>query len=105
MTETPRDLSHGISEMADLINWLVGQWHDFGYEEPPAPDCKPIPPLGERSAKAIKGGHEAIEAIDALTRQLYALRAQLVGELRKNSDILRDRLDEKYGPLPKREGQ
>jgi hypothetical protein len=81
------DLSRGISELADLINFQVGAWHDFGYETPPAPDCKPIPPLGERSAAAVKAGHEAVAAVDQLTRQLHALRDQLAGELRQDLDI------------------
>jgi hypothetical protein len=87
------DFSQGINELADFINFQVGAWHDFGYAVPPMPECKPIPPLGERSANAIKAGHEAIEAIDQLTRQLYALREQLVGELRQDSDIRAVRID------------
>jgi len=90
---TAPDFSHGINELADLINFQVGAWHDFGYEVPPTPDCKPVPPLGERSAEAIRAGHEAIEAIDQLTRQLYMLREQLVGELRRDEDIRADRVD------------
>lgn len=81
------DYSQGLEELAGLINVLVGGWADFGYEVPPSPDCLPIPPLGERSAAAIKAGHEAINAIDELTRQLHALRSQLVGELRQDADI------------------
>jgi hypothetical protein len=88
------DFSHGIEELAGLINFRVGAWYDFGYEMPPAPGCKPIPPLGERSAEAIKAGHEAIEAIDELTRQLYALRTQLAGELRQDEDVRAARVDE-----------
>jgi hypothetical protein len=87
------DFSHGIEELAGLIDFQVGAWHDFGYETPPTPECKPVPPPGERSAQAIKAGHEAIEAIDELTRQLYALREQLVGELRQDSDVRADRVD------------
>lgn len=103
---TAPDLSYGIEELAGLINFRVGAWHDFGYEMPPTPECKPIPPLGERSAEAIKAGHAAVEAIDELTKHLYTLRAQLVGELRQNSDALMARLDAKYGPLEQRnEGQ
>jgi hypothetical protein len=90
---TASDLSHGIEELAGLINWYVGVWHDLGYEDPPTPDCKPIPPLGERSAEAIKGGHDAIESIDQLTQQLYALRQQLVGELRTDEDVRGRRVD------------
>jgi hypothetical protein len=81
------DYSIGLEDLAGLITFRVGAWHDFGYEVPPAPECKAIPPLGERSAEAIKAGHEAIESIDELTRQLYALREQLITELRQNDDI------------------
>jgi hypothetical protein len=84
---------HGIEELAGLINFRVGAWHDFGYEMPPTPECKPVPPLGERSAAAIKAGHEAVEAIDELARQLYRLREQLVGELRQDEDLRADRVD------------
>lgn len=94
------DLAGGIEEQAGLIQWFVGVWHDLGYRNPPTPECKAIPPLGSRSAEAIKGGHEAIEEIDKLTRQLYALRSQLIGELRLNEDLLMGCLDAKYGPLP-----
>jgi hypothetical protein len=87
------DLSHGIEELAGLINYRVGAWHDFGYEQPPAPYCKTIPPLGERSAHAIKAGHDAIKDIDDLTRQLYALREQLVSELRQDEDVRAARVD------------
>lgn len=91
------DLSHGISELADLVNFQVGAWHDFGYETPPMPDCKPVPPLGERSAQAIRAGHEAVRAIDELTSQLYSLRSQLVGELRQDENI---RAARGGGPAP-----
>jgi hypothetical protein len=83
---TERDLSHGIEEMAGMIHWWVDAWHDFGYEKPPAPNCKPIPPLGGRSADAIKAAHKAITEIGELTRQPYRLREQLVGELRQDSE-------------------
>lgn len=87
------DFSHGIEELAGLINFRVGAWHDFGYEVPPAPECKPVPPLGERSPGAVTAGREAIEAIDELTRQLAALRSQLVGELRQDEDVRAARVD------------
>ena len=87
------DFSHGIGEAAEHIYFHMGAWHDFGYETPPAPECKPVPPLGERSAEAIKAGHEAIKAIDELTRQLYRLREQLVSELRQDEDMRADRVD------------
>jgi hypothetical protein len=90
---TAPDLSSGLEELAGLISFRVGAWHDFGYAEPPAPYCKPIPPLGERSAEAIKAGHAAIESVDELVRQLYALREQLVGELREDEDKRGARVD------------
>jgi hypothetical protein len=83
----------GITGLADLINFRIGAWHDFGYDTPPAPGCKAIPPLGERSAEAITAGHGAIEAIDELTAQLHMLRGQLVSELREDSDIRAARID------------
>jgi hypothetical protein len=81
------DLSHGIEELAGLISFRVGAWHDLGYENPPAPGCATVPPLGERSAEAVRAGHAAVEAIDELTRQLHALRGQLIGELRQDEDL------------------
>lgn len=87
------DFSLGLEELTGLINLHIAAWHDFGYENPPTPDCATIPPLGERSANAIKAGHEAIEAIDQLNRQLYALREQLVGELRQDEDLRAERVD------------
>jgi hypothetical protein len=88
------DLSIGLEEQARLIFWYVGVWHDLGYETPPGPgDYHLIPPLGERPAKAIQGGHQAIEEIDKLTRHLYRLREQLVGELRRDEDIRAARVD------------
>jgi hypothetical protein len=81
------DLSHGIEELAALIYFHIGAWHDFGYENPPAPDCKTIPPLGERSDEAIRAAHAAVKEIDKLAGQLLKLREQLVTELRQNEDI------------------
>jgi hypothetical protein len=82
------DLSYGLEEMVAIISFHVGAWHDFGYENPPAPNCKTIPPLGERSPDAVKAGHTAVQEIDLLTRRLYQLREQLVGELREDQDIV-----------------
>jgi hypothetical protein len=88
------DLSIGLAEQAQLIQWHVGVWHDLGYPEPlPSPDCRPIPPLGERAASAIKGAHNAIKEIDELIKQLYVLREQLVSELRQDEDIRAARVD------------
>jgi hypothetical protein len=90
---TAPDLSYGLEELAGLISYRVGGWHDFGYETPPAPGCKTIPPLGERSPEAIKSAHAAIKEIDELTAQLHALRQQLAGELRADEDARAARVD------------
>ena len=81
------DAAAGLEELAGLINFRVGQWQDLGYAEPPTPECLPIPPLGQRSAKAIEAGHEAVKDIDRLIARLHQVRALLVSELRQDEDI------------------
>jgi NMD protein affecting ribosome stability and mRNA decay len=119
----------GLEGLAGLINFRVGAWQDFGYENPPDSMCEDcphgrtahltrapsrpepyfcsacecrqyrgphyatIPPLGERSAKAIEAGHEAIKDIDQLIAQLHQVREQLVSELRQDEDIRAARVD------------
>jgi len=87
------DAAAGLEELAGLINFRVGAWQDFGYAEPPTPECATIPPLGERSAKAIEAGHEAIKDIDQLIARLHQVRAQLVSELRQDEDVRTARID------------
>lgn len=82
-----------IEELAGLIRFRIGAWEDFGYAEPPTPECATIPPLGQRSAKAIKAGHDAIGDIDQLIARLHRIRVQLVSELRQDSDIRAARVD------------
>jgi hypothetical protein len=86
-------LAAGLEELAGLIRFRVGAWQDFGYAEPPTPDCATIPPLGERSARAIEAGHAAVKDIDQLIAQLHQVRAQLLGELRQDEDIRAARVD------------
>jgi hypothetical protein len=81
-----------LEELAGLIHWHAGVWQDLGYENPPA-GCAPIPPLGQRSAQAIKAGHEAVRDIDRLIARLHQVRAQLVSELRQDEDIRATRVD------------
>ncbi len=91
------DAAAGLEELARLINFRVGAWQDFGYAEPPTPECAAIPPLGQRSAKAIEAGHEAIKDIDRLIARLHQVRAQLVSELRQDEDVRTARIDELTG--------
>lgn len=94
-------LAAGIEEQAAMIRWSIGAWQDLGYAEPlPFPTAHPIPPLGERTAEDIKAGHRAIEDIDGLMRQLHRLRAQLVTELREDSDVRGRRVDQMPGQGP-----
>jgi hypothetical protein len=83
----------GLEELAGLISFRVGAWEDFGYAEPPAPGCATIPPLGERSARAVEAGHGAVRDIDRLIARLHQVRAQLVSELRQDEDIRAARVD------------
>jgi hypothetical protein len=76
-----------LEEMAGLIRFRVGAWEEFGYENPPAPESALIPPLGKRSAGAIRAGHGAVQEIDRLIARLHEVRAQLVTELRQDEDI------------------
>ena len=73
--------------LAEAISFHVGSWEDFGYADPPAPDSATIPPLGQRSAHAIKARRAAVQEIDQLTAELQQLRAQLVSEGRQDEDI------------------
>ena len=77
----------GLEELGGLIHFRMGAWHDFGYENPPTPDCATIPPLGERSASAIEAGREALKDIDQLIDRLHLVRTQLGDELRRDGDI------------------
>jgi hypothetical protein len=83
----------GVAEPADALNWYIGVWNELGYANPPTPECKAIPPLGERSAEAIKGAHEAVRVIDEIIRDLHAVRNQLIDEVRTNEDLLNQRVD------------
>jgi hypothetical protein len=87
------DMGDNLAEMVGLINFRIGAWHDFGYADPPTPECKTIPPLGERSVEAIKGAQGAVQAIDELLRELHQLRQALIGELRANANALNARVD------------
>lgn len=75
------------------IAGLVGAWNHFGCVDP-TPKCVAIPPLGERSGEAARSGHDAVEAIDRLTRNLHGLRSLLVNELGKSADMALRRAEE-----------
>ena len=91
------DATAGLEELAGLINFRIGAWGDFGYTDPPAPESAAIPPLGQRSAKAIEAGHEAVKEIDRLIAQLHQVRALLVSELRQDEDVRTARIDKMLG--------
>lgn len=76
-----------LGQMAETINFGIAGWQDFGYEKPPAPDCVPVPPLGQRSAEAVKAGHQAVNDIDRMIARLHEIRTELVSELRQDEDM------------------
>ena len=75
-----------LLDTVGLLGVLIGAWNHFGYAAPESGQAA-IPPLGERSAEAIKAGHEAIEVIEEIIRDLHSLRGQLVSELRVDEDV------------------
>ena len=76
----------GIEDAAGLLAVRIGAWNHFGYAAPQSGQAA-IPPLGERSADAIKAGHGAIEVIDEIIRDLDVLRGQLITEFRTDEDV------------------
>jgi hypothetical protein len=82
----------GIEDAAGLLDVRVSAWNHFGYAAPEDGQAA-IPPLGERSADAIKAGHGAVEVIDEIIRDLHALRGQLITEIRADQDARAARVD------------
>lgn len=87
------DLAGQLEELAGLINFRIGAWQDFGYENPPGPGSKTIPPLGKRSVEAIIAGHGAVAAIDTLVALVHETRSRLGAELRQDEDLRAARID------------
>jgi hypothetical protein len=84
-----------IEGLARLVNHHVRAWQDLESGPPASPQGPgPGAPLGSRSAAAIESGHEAVERIDVLIRELYSLRERLVDELGADRDIRNTRIDE-----------
>jgi hypothetical protein len=81
-----------LEDLVGLIGVRVGAWNHFGYADPQDGQAA-IPPLGERSAEAIRAGHGAVENIDEILRELHALRGQLIGEMRADDDARAVRVD------------
>ena len=80
-----------LEELARVVSFHVAGWQEFGYADPPTPESRMIPPLGERGAMAVTAGHDAVKDIDRLTARLHEIRERLVGELRLDEDIRRER--------------
>lgn len=85
--------SGDLTELAQLINFRIGAWQDFGYENPPSADCVPIPPLGRRSTEARAAAQEALRDIDRLAARLAKVRRQLEAEIREDENIRRAALE------------
>ena len=82
----------GLAESAELLAFQIGGWEHLGYPEN-------VPPLGQRSADAIRAGHAAVSTIDEMIRDLQDLRGQLVSELRQDADIRGQRIDQMIAEL------
>lgn len=83
----------GIDDQAGVLAVRVGGWNHFGYASP-EPGQAGIPPLGERSAEAIRASRGAIDMIDEIVRNLYDLRAQLIDERRTDSEVRMERVEQ-----------
>ena len=57
------DAAAGLEELAGLINFRVGAWQDFGYAEPPAPECGAIPPLGHGTKEECREAAELLAEV------------------------------------------
>lgn len=90
----------GIIDEAATLYWFVCAWNDLGYGGPPAPASKRIPPPGERSAHAIRSGHEAVQQIDKIISELHQLRGQLITEIRADQDARAKRIDKMLAERP-----
>jgi hypothetical protein len=75
-----------LNDQVGLLALRIAAWWHMEYPEN-------APAAGEHNADAIKAGHGAVVVIDKIVQELQALRAQLVSELRADSDALADRVD------------
>jgi hypothetical protein len=72
------DLMTSMRERTSILGAALAQWADRG--------------TAKDKAAARRAGHTAVDAIDALLRDLFVLRGRLVQELRQADDTLRHRV-------------
>lgn len=72
------DLMTSMGERTSVLGAALAQWADRG--------------TAKDKAAARRAGHTAVDAIDALLRDLFVLRGRLVQELRQADDTLRHRV-------------
>jgi hypothetical protein len=72
------DLMTSMRERTSVLGAALAQWADRG--------------TAKDKAAARRAGDTAVDAIDALLRDLFVLRGRLVQELRQADDTLRHRV-------------
>jgi hypothetical protein len=72
------DLMTSMRERTSVLGAALAQWADRG--------------TAKDKAAARRAGSTAVDAIDALLRDLFVLRGRLVQELRQADDTLRHRV-------------
>jgi hypothetical protein len=72
------DSMTSMRERTSILGAALAQWADRG--------------TAKDKAAARRAGHTAVDAIDALLRDLFVLRGRLVQELRQADDTLRHRV-------------
>lgn len=72
------DLTVGLRDRTGILCAALAQWADPG--------------TGRDEAAARSAGHDALDAIDALLRDLYVLRGRLAQEVRQTDDGARSRV-------------
>jgi hypothetical protein len=72
------DLMTSMRERTSVLGAALAQWADRG--------------TAKDQAAARRAGSTAVDAIDALLRDLFVLRGRLVQELRQADDTLRHRV-------------
>jgi hypothetical protein len=72
------DLTASLRDRAGILCAALEQWADPGTRRD--------------EAATRRAGHDALDAVDALLRDLYALRGRLAKEIRQADDAARSRV-------------
>ena len=84
---TPYDVYAKLEDPMGVLSIALGQWEDRD-------DTKPCP-------EARRAANKAMDTIDAMMRELHAMRARLVGEIRVSDDASAARVDAMLAAVPR----